>query len=365
MIETSTEAPTARVLIVDDEESVRLSLQAFLDAEGYETHVLADAEGVSDVLLNNEIDVVVSDIIMPRISGVELLKKIRVTSPNVQVIMMTGEPTVSTATDAVRGGACDYLTKPVCKHAILRSVSTAALVKHLDDERHRLTLENERYRRNLEQLVDGRTRELQDALSEAQNLVEGTIMAMGKVVETRDPYTAGHQERVAELSKAIAEKMRLSQHNVDAVWHAGLVHDLGKIGVPAEILNTPAMLSDEAMALVKQHSEMGARILENIPFPWQVAQCTLEHHERIDGSGYPYGLSGDRISIEGRIIGVADVVESMSSHRPYRPALGLEVAMEEIEKNAGSKYDSDVSSACLALFREEGFRFSAPKWQTH
>ena len=183
-----------------------------------------------------------------------------------------------------------------------------------------------------------------------------TVHAIAVTVETRDPYTAGHQRRVAELARAFATEMNLPIDQIDGIRMAAAIHDLGKISVPAEILSKPTKLTNIEFSLIKTHSQSGYDILKDIDFPWPVARIVLEHHERMNGSGYPNGLTGDNILMESRIIAVADVVESMGSHRPYRPSLGIEVALEEIEKNRGTHYDNAVADACLRIFREKGYQ---------
>jgi len=185
-----------------------------------------------------------------------------------------------------------------------------------------------------------------------------TVQAIAVTVETRDPYTAGHQRKVADLACAIATEMNLPVDQIDGIRMAAVIHDLGKISVPAEILSKPTKLTKLEFDLIKAHSQSGHDILQDIDFPWPVARMVLEHHERMNGSGYPNGLMGDDIFIESRILAVADVVESMASHRPYRPSLGLEAALEEIKKNRGTLYDNAVADACLRLFREKGFQLN-------
>jgi PAS domain S-box-containing protein len=184
----------------------------------------------------------------------------------------------------------------------------------------------------------------------------GTVQAIAVTVEARDPYTAGHQRRVADLARAIATEMNLSIDIIDGIRMAAAIHDLGKISVPAEILSKPTKLKKTEFDLIKDHPQSGYDILKDIDFPWPVARIVLEHHEKMNGSGYPHGLTGDNILLESRIISVADVVESMASHRPYRPSMGIEAALEEIEKNKGTFYDDAVADACLRLFREKGFQ---------
>ena len=187
--------------------------------------------------------------------------------------------------------------------------------------------------------------------------LERTIEALATTIELRDPYTAGHQRRVAELARAIAREMGLPEERVQGIYVGALVHDLGKIAVPAEILSKPGRLSEAEFNLIRQHPRVGYEILKPVPFPWPVAQMVLQHHERLDGSGYPQGLKGDDISLEARILAVADVVEAMSSHRPYRPALGRRRAMEELLRERGRLYDPEVVRACLTVLRK-GFVFS-------
>lgn len=185
--------------------------------------------------------------------------------------------------------------------------------------------------------------------------LESTVHAIAGTVETRDPYTAGHQRRVATLCVAIARKLGLPEMRIRGLDLAATIHDLGKISIPAEILNKPGRLSSIEMQLVKTHAEIGYEIIKDIDFPWPIAEMVRQHHERLDGSGYPRGLKGDEILLEARIIAVADVVDAMSSHRPYRPGLGLEAALQEIARQRGITLDADVVDACLGLFREGAF----------
>ena len=183
--------------------------------------------------------------------------------------------------------------------------------------------------------------------------MDGITHAMSMVVETRDPYTAGHQKRVAVIACAIGRAMELTEWDIEGIRIAGLLHDVGKLAVPAEILTKPGKINATEFSIIKSHSQVSYDILELIEFPWPVKKAILQHHERLDGSGYPDGLSGDDIIIEARILGVADVVEAISSHRPYRPALGLEFAMREIIKQRGILFDPRVVDACLKLYEEK------------
>ena len=198
--------------------------------------------------------------------------------------------------------------------------------------------------------------ELRQSFSKLQKIVAGAIQTMARIVEIRDPYTAGHQQRVAALARAIAVELHVPQDQVAGLYMAGSIHDVGKISVPAEILSKPGRLSDLEFDMIKAHSFIGYDILSGIEFPWPIADIVLQHHERMDGSGYPKGLAGEDIRLEARILGVADVVEAMASHRPYRPARGQDAALEEISQNKGVLYDPQVADACLRLFAEKGFK---------
>ena len=193
---------------------------------------------------------------------------------------------------------------------------------------------------------------VKETMERLRKALRETIQAISMTVEARDPYTAGHQRRVADLSAAMAAEIGLDPDKTEGIRMAGLIHDLGKILVPAEILNKASRLNQIELNLVKTHSQSGYDILKGIEFPWPIARMVLEHHERVDGSGYPNGVTGDALLLESRILGVADVVESMASHRPYRPAIGLEAALEEILRNRGVLYDSEAVDACVNVFRK-------------
>lgn len=189
-----------------------------------------------------------------------------------------------------------------------------------------------------------------------QRLVEQIVQCMAVITETRDMYTAGHQRRVSDLAVAIAGKLQLSAEQVKTVQVAGMLHDIGKISIPAEILSKPGKLGDYELGMMRNHVEVGYGILKNIDFPWPIAPVVHQHHERLDGSGFPYGLQGAEIMVEAQILAVADVVEAMSSHRPYRPSLGMAQAIHEIRTNRNILYTSEVVEACTYIL-EEGFVF--------
>jgi putative nucleotidyltransferase with HDIG domain len=194
------------------------------------------------------------------------------------------------------------------------------------------------------------------SLRKTNEVMDGITKALCTAIEIRDPYTAGHQERVTALAVAIAKEMHFTEDHLRAVRIAGMLHDIGKIYVPAEFLSRPGLISMNELNVLRDHTEAGHEILKGIAFEYPIADIIRQHHERMNGSGYPRGLSGDRILLEARIIGVADVVESMASHRPYRPSLGIVKALDEIQKNRGVLYDETVVDICMKLFTEQGYR---------
>ena len=267
-------------------------------------------------------------------------------------------------------GAARVLLKPFDAQA-LRDVVRDALKQGAPvDVTQRLERLNEsdfheRHAQAVNWKLDEKVNELESAnaslrASEArtQTLLRAVVQTISKMVESRDPYTTGHELRVGELAVAIGRSLGYSNDRLDGLRMAGYLHDVGKIAVPSDILTKPGRLTETELALIQTHAQIGYDILAGIDFPTQVAEVTRQHHERLDGSGYPRGLAGDEILADARILAVADVVEAMMSHRPYRPSLGLEQALAEIEQGRGRLYDPAPVDACLRLFREEGFHFA-------
>lgn len=334
-----------KVLIVDDEKSIRNTLSEFLIKEHMDVTAVPDAVTAIG-LLDQNFDIIVTDLIMPTISGLELVERIREISATIQIVIMTGEPTVDTAVRALKIGANDYLMKPIRRREFLKSIQNAAHIKRLHDEKTELERKNEQYRKSLESMVEARTNSLQMAM-------RSIVKLLATVVEARDPYTAGHQRRVGNLSAAIAKKLRLGEDSVEYLRIIGYIHDIGKIVIPGEILSKPGKMTRLEFEMIRSHSEMGFAMLSKVGLPQFIAEAIYQHHERCDGSGYPRGLKGDDILLEAKILAVADVVEAMTSHRPYRPALGLGAAISEIQSKAGSSFDKEVAAACLSLFESD------------
>lgn len=311
------------VLVVDDEESILKLARRLILQEGHDCLLASNGLEAITVMEKIQVDVVVTDITMPVMDGIELTKQIR-ENYSADVIMMTGYFKDSSYEYAITQGAKDFIKKPFStKEFQIR-------LKRVIKERETNT-------------------ELKESLERMNDIVDGVINSLSSTVDARDPYTAGHQKRVAQLAVAIAETVGFSKARIASIRMAGIIHDLGKIAIPAEILSKPSTLSNIEFSLIKTHPQVGYDILKNINFSTPVAQIVLQHHERLDGSGYPLGLSGDEILPEARILTVADVIEAMSSHRPYRPGLGMDKAIAEIKKNRGKCYDPDVVGACVKI----------------
>ncbi|MDO8207096.1 MAG: response regulator [Gallionella sp.] len=335
-----------KILAVDDTPASLRLLTDILKAEGYEVRSAISGELALHAATSNPPDLVLLDIRMPQMDGFEVCRRLKadpVTS-DVPVIFVSA---ASETEEKVRGfevGAVDFVTKPYQRDELLARVRTH--------------LELNRLRNHLEVLVDERTVELRESESKLRASLLDSITALAAIVELRDPYTAGHQRRVAQLAVAIAHELTLPDEQVEGIHLASVVHDVGKVRVPAEILTKPGKLTGNEFAIIKEHSQNGFDILKTIDFPWAIAQIVLQHHERLDGSGYPQGLTSSQILLESKIVAVADVVESMTSHRPYRAGLGLDVALAEVEQHKGLLFDPLVVEACVRLFREKDFHFT-------
>jgi putative nucleotidyltransferase with HDIG domain len=324
----------ARVLIVDDEPVILETSRQFLEKQGHDVRTAADVAAALGELDQDAVDVVLCDTVMPGSGGVDLLWSVRVRFPEAKVILITGEPSLETATEAVRAGAFDYLAKPVLRNDLLAAVKRAADFKALEDE-------NRAYRASLESLVAARTKRL-------TALIDQIVSALTVAMESRDPYTAGHQRRVADIAMMTARRLGFDEHRVSTIRMAALLHDLGKLQIPAEILSRPTRLNPLERALVQEHAEASHAILAPVDFDEAIATMVLQHHERLDGSGYPRGLKGNDILPESRLLAVADSLEAMASHRPYRPARSLDAALDELRLARGATYDGECVDACAA-----------------
>ena len=288
------------------------------------------------------------DIMMPEMDGYDvcrILKDDPLTAA-IPIIFITAMHDTSNKTRGFELGAVDYITKPFHMAEV-----KARLRTHISLEAMRAQLQQQN--QHLEECIAAKTVELREMLN-------GSIISMAKMVEIRDPYTAGHQQRVANLACAIAGKLGLSKKEIQGICIAGLLHDIGKIRIPVSVLARAGELLEAELDFIKMHPTIGFEILEKIPFPWPVAKAVLQHHEHLDGSGYPRGVMGNDIIMESKILTVADVTEAKSSFRPYRPALGIEAGIEEINKYKSVYYDREVVEACTSLLEEKEFSFEEP-----
>jgi len=280
---TNQERP--QIMIVDDEEPIRRILGRLLKVNGNTCQLAANGAEARTLLRGQNFDLILCDIKMPGESGIDFLRYLLSEYPETAAIMVTAVDEPEVAETALKIGAYGYIIKPFKAKELLINVSNAL-------RRQKLEIENRHHRKNLEKLVSERTDALKNTMNDLQKAMYGTIEAMGLTVETRDPYTAGHQRRVAEIAGAIAIEMGLSEHQVEGVRIAGLIHDIGKISVPAEILSKAGKITEHEFGIIKSHPEVGYDILRKINFPWPISQIVYQHHERMDGTGYPQGLSG-------------------------------------------------------------------------
>lgn len=344
---------TEKILLVDDDKNILAAYQRYLSDKF--TVVVADSgeEGITVMKEREPFAVVVSDHRMPGMDGIQFLSLARQIAPYTVRIMLTGYADTDRVISAINeGNVFRFLTKP-CSSSVL----VEALIKAVEQYKLVITehqMSNKALRRV--QIEESKKKMVEEKLAKMTNklksTIESTIQSMAVVIEKRDPYTANHQRRVAELAVALAKGMGLEEEQIKGLQMAATIHDIGKIYVPAEILNKPGILSDLEFAMIRNHPEIGYEILQMIDFPWPVEQIVVQHHERLDGSGYPRGLLGEEILLTARILTVADVVEAMTSHRPYRQALGLDKALEEISHNAGILYDKKVVDVCMKFFEE-------------
>lgn len=409
------------ILIVEDSPTQAEELKYILEQQRYQVTVAKNGKEAVNLLNRHNPAIIISDVMMPEMDGYQLCKHIKTDQnlKNIPVILLTTLSDPQDVITGLQCGADNFVTKPYDKeylmsrinhllsnmslygdkrtkedltinlgltinfgnrtytitsdrlqilNLLLSTYETAVqknqeLIKARDDLR---TLNEQ-----LEQKVLDRTaalrveiaeriraeEALQQSYGKLKKTLEATAAALTSALEKRDPYTAGHQQRVARLACLIAQHMGLSEDRIEGIHMAGILHDIGKIAVPGEILSKPGKLSEVEFLLIQSHSMVGYEILRNIEFPWPIAKITLQHHERMDGSGYPEGLSGVNILLEARILAVADVIEAISSHRPYRPTLSIEIAIKEISQDRGTLYDPDVVDAALKLLTKKEFNF--------
>ena len=320
---------TLRVLYVEDEEEIRTMLATFLARRFAQVDVAENGKVGLEMFEKNSYDIVITDVKMPFMDGLEMAKQIKKLKEDMPVIVVTAFSEVDYLLKAIDIGVNSYVKKPIETNLLLEAISKST-------------------RLHFQELEVRRARQI------TLDILIQTVEAMARAIEKRDPYTDGHQKRVSALGVLIATQMGLSADSITAIRLGGLIHDVGKLSIPLEILSMPRKLNEMEFSFIKSHPKSGFEILDGISFPWPITQIILQHHEHIDGSGYPSGLKGDEISIEARIVSVADVVEAISSHRPYRPALGVEMAKDELIQRSGTFYDKNVVDACLKIIEVKG-----------
>ena len=340
---------TKRILIVDDELSVREILAEGLEVFGYETHMAGNADEAEATLREARFHLMLTDIEMPGRNGIDLMNSARRKFPDLDVVMVTGVVDAKTAIQAIRQGASDYVTKPF-------NLEEVQIVIDRTFEKRRLVAENRAYQEHLEDIVEQRTKELvvknnqvEGLYADLQESYESSLQALVTALDFRDNETQGHSYRVVEYAVMVAETMGLAEPDLTWIRRGAILHDVGKIGVPDAILKKPGKLDPEEWDEMRRHPEMGYRMLQHIRFLEPALDIVMSHQERYDGSGYPRGLVGDAIPLGARIFAVVDTFDAMTSDRPYRKALTIDDARNEIGEWSGRQFDPRVADAFLSL----------------
>lgn len=330
------------ILVVDDEEAIREVVSTMLEAKGYRCTAVSNGRAAQEQIKRLTPDLVLSDMIMPEMDGIKLLEWVRQYDPEVPVIMVTAIHDISTALEAIRRGAYDYILKPFEKDQLFLGVNRAL-------QHRRLVLENRSYQRNLEQLVEERTAQLTGAFDQLERSYDDTLEALGSALDLKDAETEGHCQRVTAFTISIAKSMPVPKGYLAVLARAAFLHDIGKMAIPDNILRKAGPLTDAEKKIMRTHCQIGYDVLIRIPFLRDAAEIVLAHQEFYDGTGYPRGLKGEQIPLGARIFTVADSLDAMISDRPYRRALPMSHAREEIKRCAGTQYDPKVVEVFLSI----------------
>jgi len=330
------------VLIVDDEPSVCQLLSNRLKHEGFQCRTCSSAEEAAGLAQEKAFDVVISDLRMPGISGLDLLEIVRKKHPRTAFLMVTGVDDVRVGIDAMKRGADDYITKPFQLDGVIAAIERAL-------QRKRLEIEVETYRENLEQMAEQRTKQLHIAMKRIEGTYDETLEALGAALDLRDTETEGHSRRVSRCCLEMAKKMECTGEQLKQIARGSYLHDIGKIGIPDAILLKPGRLTEEETAVMQTHARVGYDLVSRIAFLAPAAEIVLTHQEQYNGTGYPQGLMGQEIPLGARIFAVADTLDAMTSDRPYRRALSLAVARAEITRESGRQFDPEVVRVFLSI----------------
>jgi putative nucleotidyltransferase with HDIG domain len=330
-----------RILVCDDEEAIREVVSTLLEAQGYHCTVVPDGNKAIHEINRDSHDLVLSDIVMPEMDGMRLLRQLRTQDKDIPVIMVTAMHDISIALEAIRAGAYDYILKPFEKDQLYHSVGRALEHRHL-------VLENRSYQRNLEHLVAERTQQLSVTLSNLEQSYDYTLEALGSALDAKDAETEGHCQRVTAITILISRIMKVDKERLRQIARGAFLHDIGKMGIPDQVLRKPGPLTDDERELMKRHCDIGYTVLKRIPFLKEASEIVLAHQEFYNGTGYPRGLKGEEIPLGARIFAVADTFDAMTSDRPYRKALPVSAARAEIQKFSGVQFDPQVVQAFLS-----------------
>src|SRR5882757_855100 len=335
--------PVDRILVVDDEETIREIVSSMLTTAGYKCRQAASGlEALALLESGEEFELMLSDLMMAGLDGNGLLEKTKEKFPDMPVVMVTAVHDISVALAAIRNGAYDYLLKPFEREQLLATVRRAL-------ENRRLKLENRTYQTNLETLVTARTDQLRKALSSLERSYDITLEALGDALDLKDAETEGHSRRVTAFTIAIARKMGLPKEEINVIARGAFLHDIGKMAIPDAILLKPGKLTDDEMAIMREHCYRGYKIISRIPFLAEAAEIVYSHQERYDGLGYPRGLKGNEIPLGARMFSIADTLDAITSNRVYRPAQSFEAARKEIKDWSGRQFDPDIVKIFLEM----------------
>lgn len=346
------------ILLLDDNEDTIVLQTAILESDGFNVEsAMNGLEGLKKLQTYHP-DIIVSDVLMPEMDGFEFCRAVKQDERfrDIPVVFYSAQYTDEEDKSlADKVGAEGFIFKPIEMEKFL------AIVNRILDQSYKRKQIAESFKEGYEfeqthyvaqaKMLDKKIHELEEQNKKIHQGLIALIKAIGITIEKRDPYTAGHQQRVAALSTHIARELGLDYMRIEGLKLGALVHDIGKVSIPIEILSKPGKLTMLEYELIKMHPSEGYEILKDIDFPWPIAEMILQHHERLDGSGYPNSLKGNQIILEAKILAIADVVEAIASHRPYRPALGVDTAIDELQKNRGIFYDSEVVEACIKILR--------------